>query len=122
MTLTVTWHTLIYFLAGWGAFDLLVRLVYRIPPWAGIDHLPPLVKRNKRRDKVLSTGVGRFASTGWITEVEELLASIWLYVNWYSVTRQLTTDQKNLWANAIDAVHDRNFPDDNSPVERWWNE
>jgi hypothetical protein len=124
MTLTVTWHTAIYFLAGWGLFDLLVRALYRIPPWAGLDHLPPLMKRDKLRVKVLGTGVGRFASTGWITEVEDLLGSLWLYVNWPYVTGQLTTVQKNLWADAVDRWHARLNPTENvHPIaDRWWND
>jgi len=55
---------------------------------------------------------------------EDLLASIWLYVDWYFVTRQLTTEQKDLWADAIDARHARANADDPDlgalPVERWW--
>lgn len=49
----------------------------------------------------------------------ELLGAIWLYVNWKSVTKQLTTEQRNLWADAVDAtVADR---DDESPTaDRWW--
>lgn len=58
------------------------------------------------------------------TELEGLLSSIWLYVPWVHVTKQLTTGQKELWADAIDAHHARmnaNEPHVNlSPVERWW--
>lgn len=46
----------------------------------------------------------------------DLLATLWLYMNWRSVTRQLTTEQKNLLADAVDAAHA-------DPVaERWWSE
>jgi hypothetical protein len=55
---------------------------------------------------------------------EDLLASLWLYINWYFVTRQLTTPQKELFADAVDAFHARaNAEDpgnDAQPVERWW--
>lgn len=55
---------------------------------------------------------------------EDLLASIWLYVKWHYVTRQLTTPQKELFADAIDAHHARanaEDPDLNAPpVDRWW--
>lgn len=44
----------------------------------------------------------------------DLLATLWLYVNWRHVTRQLTTEQKRLFADAVDASSD-------GPVaERWW--
>ena len=55
---------------------------------------------------------------------EDLLASIWLYVPWRFVTMHLTTPQKEVWADAIDAFHARaNVGDpelDAHPVERWW--
>jgi len=53
-----------------------------------------------------------------------LLAAIWLYVDWGWLTRQLTTTQKDLWADAIDAYHARASmadPDLNAlPADRWW--
>lgn len=55
---------------------------------------------------------------------EDLLSSIWLYVPWEHVTKQLTTEQKELWADAIDANRARMNADEPhinlSPVERWW--
>jgi hypothetical protein len=53
-----------------------------------------------------------------IYALEELLGAIWLYVNWHYVTKQLTTEQKELWANAVDKYGD---PEDRGPkAERWW--
>jgi hypothetical protein len=62
------------------------------------------------------------ASTGRAPAVlkayRELLGSIWLYIDWRSVTRHLTTDQKNLFADAVDTSGD---PNDREPrAERWW--
>ena len=55
---------------------------------------------------------------------EDLLGSIWLYVNWRYVTKQLTTEQKELFADAVDAHSARlnaGEPEiDLHPVERWW--
>jgi len=55
---------------------------------------------------------------------EELLASIWLYIDWRFVTKQLTTPQKELLADAIDAAHARRDAEEGEPdiylVERWW--
>ena len=57
------------------------------------------------------------------TPHQELLASIYLYVNWQYVTRQLTTEQKDLWADAVDA--NRAFwgssdGEDYGKAPRWW--
>jgi hypothetical protein len=55
---------------------------------------------------------------------EDLLSSLWLYINWRFVTKQLTTEQKDLFADAIDTYHARANEDDPDlgalPVERWW--
>lgn len=57
------------------------------------------------------------------TLTEELLSSIYLYVNWKYVTRQLTTEQKEEWARAIDKTHAYNDAMECQPfhpVPRWW--
>lgn len=54
----------------------------------------------------------------WRREAEaqrELLGQIWLYVHWHYVTRQLTTAQKNLWADAVDTSGEPG-----PKAERWW--
>lgn len=50
----------------------------------------------------------------------ELLALMWLYADWKYVTRNLTTAQKDLWADAIDEYHANQGLD--TKVERWWRE
>jgi len=57
-------------------------------------------------------------------QYEDLLGSIWLYIPWRFVTRQLTTAQKELFADAVKAWSARLNEDDpdeepTSP-ERWW--
>ncbi len=56
--------------------------------------------------------------------LQDLLGSIWLYVGWRSATRGLTTEQRELWADAVDAktragqIEDGGEP---HPVAgRWW--
>jgi hypothetical protein len=59
-----------------------------------------------------------------VRDHEDLLASIWLYIKWHYVTRQLTTPQKDLFANSVDRSHERNH-DGLGPIseaERWWRE
>lgn len=45
----------------------------------------------------------------------EVLHSVWLYIDWRYVTKQLTTEQKNLFADAVDA-HSEEPP----VADRWW--
>lgn len=62
-------------------------------------------------------------------QVEDLLGSIWLYIDWHYVTRQLTTAQKDWFADAVVASH-RRMNDDDTPEDiadfdrrlRWWRE
>lgn len=54
---------------------------------------------------------------------ENLLASIALYIKWFYVTKQLTTEQKELFADSIDASHkrmDERLNDESLPANRWW--
>jgi DNA-binding transcriptional regulator PaaX len=57
-------------------------------------------------------------------EMRELLGSIWLYVKWHFVTKQLTTPQKELFADAVDAIsRARQIEDGEEPrsvADRWW--
>lgn len=53
-----------------------------------------------------------------LAQYRELLGCIRLYVNWRYVTKQLTTEQKELWADAVDAFGDPECP--GPGVDRWW--
>lgn len=59
-----------------------------------------------------------------VEQLQDLLGSIWLYVNWRYVTKQLTTGQKELWADAVDAdVMAGQIEDGEEPrpvADRWW--
>lgn len=55
-------------------------------------------------------------------EYQELLACIWLYVKWRYVTGKLTTEQRELWAEAIETTSERDHPGEGSQVDRWWSE
>jgi hypothetical protein len=50
----------------------------------------------------------------------DLLHAIWLYVDWRKVTRQLTTEQKDLWADAVEAFSEILHPGDPAEADRWW--
>jgi hypothetical protein len=53
---------------------------------------------------------------------EDLLGDIHLYVNWRFVTRQLTTPQKEMWADAVEAWSARlnAGTGETTTVDRWW--
>lgn len=51
-----------------------------------------------------------------INAYRETLGAIWLYINWRYVTKQLTTEQKELWADAVDAFGEP----EPGKAERWW--
>ena len=54
-----------------------------------------------------------------VIDLSTLLGAIWLYVDWRYVSRQLTTEQKELWADCVDDW----ATDEHSPgpvAERWW--
>jgi hypothetical protein len=58
-------------------------------------------------------------------QYEDLLGSIWLYIPWQYVTKQLTTEQKDLFADAVDAWSMRLNAEDpdlhaESVTRRWW--
>lgn len=59
-----------------------------------------------------------------LAALRDLLGSIWLYTNWRAVTKQLTAEQRELWAFTIDAVVGPGMvsPDESPrPVaDRWW--
>ena len=52
-----------------------------------------------------------------LRDYTELLSSIYLYINWRYVTKQLTTPQKELWADAVDSTRE---PGGEYRVHRWW--
>jgi hypothetical protein len=46
----------------------------------------------------------------------DALGAIWLYVDWRYVTRKLTTEQRELWADAVDQAGE---PEEGK-ADRWW--
>jgi hypothetical protein len=56
-----------------------------------------------------------------IAAYEDLLGSTWLYIGWRYVTKQLTTEQKELFAAAVEASELRlNGVGEPFDVDRWW--
>lgn len=53
----------------------------------------------------------------WVAAHQDLLGAIWLHVPWRSITRHLTTGQRELWADAVEVAGD---PGSTIAVDRWW--
>ncbi|MFI6496876.1 hypothetical protein [Nonomuraea typhae] len=55
-------------------------------------------------------------------EYEDLLGSVWLYIGWRYVTKQLTTEEKEMFADAVEASERRLNKGFDPPlvVDRWW--
>jgi hypothetical protein len=85
--------------------------------WAGVFVAPAAVYVCPIPCLVLRWARNQPAPVDDAAAYQELLRSIWLYVGWRYVTRQLTTDQKELWAAALEAEDD---PDLQTTADRWW--
>lgn len=53
-------------------------------------------------------------------QYEDLLGDIHLYIDWHYITRQLTTEQKEIFADAVEAWGQRLDPSEGHQVDRWW--
>lgn len=94
------------------------------PPPEGPWHLAHRVKEEfeavvRQRDEVLAALEKQQAVLADVAApYRDMLGEIWLYVKWRYVTGKLTTEQRELWADAVDEFGD---PQDRGPkAERWW--
>jgi hypothetical protein len=60
-----------------------------------------------------------------VKDLQDILGSVWLYINWRYVTKQLTTPQKEMFADAVEAWHQDLNSDDPEyaqawKIDRWW--
>ena len=66
----------------------------------------------------------RDAALADVEAMEEILGNLWLYIKWQYVTKQLTTEQKERFADAVDASQRRMCEAENEtyqPIaDRWW--
>jgi len=53
--------------------------------------------------------------------LESILGNTWLYINWHFITKHLTTEQREAFADAVDAWSEAMNPEEPNPVaDRWW--
>jgi hypothetical protein len=86
-------------------------------------------ERDEAREHLDKVRRGLRTPEGWATKIHavyvrqqrdkarDLLGAIWLHVPWRSVTRHLTTEQRELWADAVEVFGD---PGSTIAVDRWW--
>lgn len=56
-------------------------------------------------------------------DLEDVLGNIWLYIDWKFITKQLTTAQKERFADAVEAWSARlNEETSSEEASRWWQE
>jgi hypothetical protein len=54
-------------------------------------------------------------------DLDAAASSVWLHGDWRWLTRNMTTDEREAFADACDRHNNTAPPDDRvSPVERWW--
>lgn len=95
------------------------------PEWADLDES----ERDEWWDRALDAKplieAERSSRQAWATEAlrldqvadkyADMLGAIWLYIAWRYVTKQLTTEQKELWADAVDTSCEPG-----PKADRWW--
>ncbi len=102
------------------------RLVLDTPKLTEEDWAKALAEFDNTGRFVVMPPVRMAGDADRIEALEGLLASIELYIDWRYITRQLTTEQKELLADAIEAASARTHAADpvGAPeprtVERWW--
>lgn len=45
---------------------------------------------------------------------------VWMYVNWHHVTKQMTTEQREAFADAVDEWSTTSNDGRSTPADRWW--
>lgn len=74
----------------------------------------------RRIERALMTQRAVFSPDDIEQRYQDLLGHIYLHVSWRLLTRQLGTDERELWADAYEAWSERLHPGDGSKAERWW--
>lgn len=111
---------------GWLLWPGLVGGAAYVVALALVSYRGTVLRVRSIKEKVDSAGA---ILTGWrelagpeaskTEALEDLVCSLWLYTGRYEWT-QLTTEQKELWADALDKHQLAEYPDEFTPQERWW--
>lgn len=109
-----------------GEAETLADAVMAVLDEHGPDDLDRYVREQAAKDPGFAAAAVEAERAAKIREFEDLLTAIYLHVPWVGVTRPLTTEQKNLWADSVDA--DWRRANETEPgieigvVPRWWDE
>lgn len=90
---------------------------------AAADDLDAYVREQAAQDPAFAAEYVRAQHAARIRAFEDLLGVIELHIDWRHVAKQLTTGQKNLFTDSVDAWCARIAGDDEpSGADRWWDE
>lgn len=107
-----------------GEAETLADAVMAVVNEHGPDDLDQFVREQASSSPEFAAAVVEAEHSAKARAFEDLLSSIYLYVSWQQVTKQLTTEQKTLWADAVDANWQRMNEADPGirlgTVPRWW--
>jgi hypothetical protein len=77
-------------------------------------------RRKARRDRLAEQNETIDLSSDKSISLERsVLGSLWLYVDWDYLTKKLTREEKDCWADAVDEWR-ASLGDPVEPIERWW--
>lgn len=96
-----------------------------IEPAPEPDDLDAYVREQAEVDPEFASGYVHAQHAAEIRAHEDLLAAVWLFIDWRHVTERLTAEQRALFAVAVEASSARFAEADPSygepvKVERWW--
>lgn len=89
-----------------------------LPEEAGLTGL----LRHLDGNRAISEGVGLMivqTQSEKLVALRDLVCSLWLYTSQYTWA-QLTTSQKELFADVVDAMQAREYEGSFEPIDRWW--
>lgn len=89
------------------------------------DDLDAYVREQAEADPEFASGYVHAQHAAQIRAHEDLLAAVWLFIDWRHVTERLTTEQRALFASSVEASSARFAEADPSygepvKVDRWW--
>jgi hypothetical protein len=89
------------------------------------DDLDQLIREQAAADPRFATGYIEAQYSARLRALDDLLAAVWLFIDWRHVTERLTAEQRTLFADAVEASSARIAQADptyGEPVmtDRWW--
>lgn len=55
-----------------------------------------------------------------MSQWDDLLHTIWMHTSWFELTKRMTTQEREKYANAIERHSRMLHPDEPLVLDRWW--